>query len=73
MPIKLTFPKRQILHSSKLEEVADDNLRYDENGRKFPKRVVNTVEKGDMSPFSTLFSKVFHCRHVKARACLGKG
>ena len=37
------FPKRQILHSSKLKEFADDNFKYDENSRKFSKRVENTV------------------------------
>ena len=26
-----------------------------------------------ISPFPTLFSKDFYCRHVKTRACLGKG
>ena len=27
------FPKRQILDSSKLKEFADDNFKFDENGR----------------------------------------
>ena len=31
--ISLTLPKRQILDSSKLKEFADDNTRFDENGR----------------------------------------
>ena len=33
----LTFPKRQILSSSKLKEFADDNFKLDENGRKILK------------------------------------
>ena len=37
------FPKRQILDSSKLKDFADDNFNLDENGRKFSKRVENTV------------------------------
>ena len=37
------FLKRQILHFSKLKEFADDNFKFDENGRKFSKRVENTV------------------------------
>ena len=37
------FPKRQILDSSKLKEFADNNFRFDGNGRKFSKRVENTV------------------------------
>ena len=32
-------------HSSKLKEFADDNFKFDENGRKLSKRVENTVEK----------------------------
>ena len=28
------FPKRQILDSSKLKEFADNNFKFDENGRK---------------------------------------
>ena len=39
------FPKRQILDSSKLKDFADDNLKFDENGRKLSKRVENTVGK----------------------------
>ena len=42
----LTFPKRQILDASKLKEFSDDNLKFDENGRKFSKRVENIVGKG---------------------------
>ena len=33
------FPKRQILDSSKLKQSADDNFKFDENGRKFFKRI----------------------------------
>ena len=72
---ELTLSKRQILGSSKLKEFADDNFKMDENGRKFSKRVENTVGKGEIaiSPFPTVFSKDLYCRHVKTRACLGKG
>ena len=31
----LTFPKRQILDASKLKEFADDNFKFDKNGKKF--------------------------------------
>ena len=67
------FPKRHILDSSKLKEFADHNFNFYENGRKFSEPVENSVEKGAFSPFSTVFSKEFYCRHVKTRACLGKG
>ena len=74
------FPKRQILDSSKLIGFADDNFKFEENGRKFSKWVENTVwEKENLivtSNFSfshTMFSKNLYCRHVKTRADLGKG
>ena len=61
-----------------MKEFADDNFKFDENGRKFSKRVDNIVGKGEIAChkqfllFST-FSKDLYCRHVKTRACLGKG
>ena len=71
------FPKQQILDAFKLKEFADDNFKFDENVRKVSKRVENTVGKGKIaqaiSPFPTVFSKDLYCRHVKTRACLGKG
>ena len=30
---------------------ADDNIRFDENGRKFPKRIENTVGKGEIAHY----------------------
>ena len=42
----LPFPKQQILDSSKLKEFADNNFKFDENGRKITRRVENTVGKG---------------------------
>ena len=43
------FPKRQILDSSKQKEFADDNFKFDENGRKFSKQAENTVGKGEIA------------------------
>ena len=37
------------LDSSKLKEFAHDNLKYGENGRKFSKRIENTVGKGEIA------------------------
>ena len=45
----LLFPKRKILDSSKLEELAHDNSKFDENGGKLSKRVENTVGKGEIA------------------------
>ena len=39
----------QILDSSKLREFADDNFRFDENGRKLSEWVENTVGKGEIA------------------------
>ena len=40
--------RRQILDSSKLREFAEDNFKFDENGRKLSKQVENTVGKGEI-------------------------
>ena len=44
-------PKRRNLDSSKLKEFTDDNFRFDENGRKFCKRVENTFGKGKIARY----------------------
>ena len=41
------FPKRQILDSSKPKGFADDNLKFDVNGRK----VENTMGKGEIARY----------------------
>ena len=69
----LTFPKQQILDSSKVKEFADDNFKFDENGGKFSKRVENTKGKGEISLFPKVFSKDMYCRDFKTRACFEKG
>ena len=51
---------------------AEDNSKFDENGRKFSTHVENTVGKGEIA-LSIVFSKALNCGHVKTRACLGKG
>ena len=55
------FPKRQILDSSKLKEFADDNSKFDENGRKFSKWFENTVGKGEIARYEQflLFPQCF--------------
>ena len=70
--------KQQILDSSKLKEFADDNFKCDENGSKFSQWVENTVGKGEIACCEQfllfpVFSKELYSRHVKTRACLGKG
>ena len=43
--------RRQILDSFKLKELADNNLKFDENGRKLSKWVENTVGKGEIAHY----------------------
>ena len=62
---------------SKLKQFADDNFEFDEDGRKFFKRVGNTVGEEEIVcdeqfPFFPVFSKDLYSRHVKTRTCLGK-
>ena len=74
----LTFSQLTILDAFKLKEIADDNFKFDVNGRKFS----NTVEKAArrrncslqaISPFPTVFSNDLYCRNVKTRVCMGNG
>ena len=55
------FPKQQILDSSRLTEFADDDVKLDENGRKFFKQVENTVRKGEIASYEQclLFPQCF--------------
>ena len=62
------------------ERFADDNFKFDENGRKLSKWVENTVGKGEIapneraiSPFPTVFSKGLFPRGVKRRHRVGMG
>ena len=57
----LPVSKRQILYSSELKEFADDNFKFDEIGRKFSKRVENTVGKGEIARYKQflLFPQCF--------------
>ena len=57
----LTHYQMTNLDSSKLKEFADDNYKFDENGRKLSKRVENTVGKGDIARYEQflLFPQCF--------------
>ena len=43
--------RQQIFDSSKLKEFADDNFKFDENGRKLARQVENTVGKGEIARY----------------------
>ena len=55
------FPKRQILDSSRLKVFADDNFKFDENGRKFSKQIENTEGKEEIARYEQflLFPQCF--------------
>ena len=55
------FTRQQILDPSKLKEFADDNFKFDENGRKLSKWVENTVGKGEIAHYEQflLFPQCF--------------
>ena len=61
------------------EEFADNNFRFDENGRKLSKRVENTVGKGEIARyeqfllFPECFQKGLFPRGVKRCHCVGMG
>ena len=72
------LPKGQISDCSNLKQCADDNSKFDENGGKFSKKVEKLWKKEKLPvtsnfSFPTVFSKDLYGRHVKTRACLGKG
>ena len=75
----LTITRRYILDSSKLKEFADDNFKFDENGRKLSKRVENTVGKGEIARyeqfplFPQCFQKACFPEGVKRYYCAGMG
>ena len=52
--LSLTHYQTTILDDSKLKEFADDNFRFDENGRKLSKRVENIVGKGEIARYEQL-------------------
>ena len=60
MLIYSLFPKRHILDSSKLKDFADDNFKFDENGRKFSEWVESTVGKGEIARYEQ-FLLFPHC------------
>ena len=57
----LTLSQTTNLDASKLKEVADDNFKFDENGRKLNKQVENTVGKGEIARYEQflLFPQCF--------------
>ena len=56
--ILLTLFQTTHFYSSRFKALADDNFKFDENGRKFSKQVENTVGKGEIARYEQgLFGK----------------
>ena len=70
------LPDDKILDRSRLKQPADDNFEFDENSRKFSKRVENTVGKGEIARyeqfllFPQCFQNAFFPRGVKRCHCV---
>ena len=66
----LCFSKCQVLDSSKLKQIADDNFKFAENGQKFPKGIENTMGKGEIARYEQflLFPQCF-----QKQGLFGKG
>ena len=74
----LTHYKTTNFRLFRIERLADDNFKFDENGRKLSKPVENTVGKGEIAcyeqfPVPTVFSKGLFPRGVKRCHCVGMG
>ena len=56
-----SLPKDKFQEWSKLKKFADNNFEFDENGRKFSKRVENTVGQGEIAYYKQflLFPQYF--------------
>ena len=71
------LPDDKFSDSSKLREFADDNFKFDENGRKLSEQEENTVE-GKITRYEQfllfpVFSKGLFPRGVKRCHCVGMG
>ena len=55
------FRKRPVLDASKLKYFADDDFKFDKNGKKFSRRVENTAGKGEIARYEQflLFPQCF--------------
>ena len=55
------IPRQQILDSSRLKGYADNNFKFDKNGRRLSKWVENTMGKGETAHYEQflLFHSVF--------------
>ena len=78
-PFLNPLPDDKILDWSNLTQSADDNFKFDENSRKFSKRVENTVGKGEIARneqfllFPQCFQKACFTRRLQKMWLFGNG
>ena len=53
------LPREQILDSSKLKQFADNNSKFYKNGRRWSKRVGNTMRKAEIARYEQFL--LFYC------------
>ena len=61
-------PDDKILDRSELKRSAEDNFKFDENSGKIPKRVENTVGKGEIARYS-VFKRLVSQGRQKVALC----
>ena len=70
--VLLTLSQTTNFRLFQLKVFADHNLKFDENGRKFSRRVENIVGKEEFAHYEQfllfpVFSRDFYCRHIKTK------
>ena len=61
------YAKRQIFDTSKLKDFADDNFKFDENGKQFSKWVENTAGTGEIA--HSVFKRPVLQKHKNKGLC----
>ena len=69
----LTLSQTTNLDSSKLNEFADNDFKFVENGRKLSKQVENLVGKGEIARYERLVFKRLVLQTRKNQGLFGKG
>ena len=75
---ELTLSQMRNFRLFQTKTVSETIFEYDENGRKYIRKVENTAGKGEIVRyeqffFLPVFSKDLNSRYVKTKAYMGKG
>ena len=74
----LTLSQTTVFRPFETGRAADDNFKFNKNGKVLHTGRKHCEKRRNCSlraifAFPTVFSKYLYCRHVKTKACLGKG